>query len=101
MRIKQGDAYDIEIVLTDGDGTEVTPAMVSEVEVMLGKLRKTYPGDLTYDGVWIFPLTQEDTLKIKGIYGLEARVRFNDGTVVGAGLGVVAVMPSKSRKVLE
>lgn len=96
MRIKQGDAYDIEITLTDDDENSVTPDMVKSVEVVIGPLRKEYPGDVYYDydnDVWIFPLEQEDTFRLSGAHPLRIRVKFTDDTVAGADLDLVVATP--------
>lgn len=100
MRIKQGDAYDIEITLTDDDGTAITPEMVDAVEVSLGQLNKKHPGEVYYDDVWVFPLAQQDTFKLSGALPLDIRVKFADESVAGASLGVVAVSPSGSKEVI-
>ncbi|MBQ6232817.1 MAG: hypothetical protein IJQ41_06345 [Firmicutes bacterium] len=49
MKIKQGDAYDVYITLTDDDGEQISVngGDAEMVEVMLGRLRKTCPGDIT------------------------------------------------------
>lgn len=46
MKIKQGDAYDIHVNLVDGDGTLISVSNNAQlVEFMLGRLRKTCPGE--------------------------------------------------------
>ena len=59
LTIRQGDAYDIEVALWTRDGTVISPDIVSSVELVIGSLRKTYPGLVTYDDsadVWLLPL---------------------------------------------
>lgn len=54
MKIKQGDAYNIDITLTTDTGEGVTDLNASVVEVALGGLIKTCPGDLlpTREAEW-------------------------------------------------
>lgn len=53
MRIKQGDAYDVFITLTDDEGgiVSMTYGEAEIVEIMLGRLRKTCPGEITENEV--------------------------------------------------
>ena len=46
MRIKQGDAYNIDITLETDTGEKVTDLNAAVVEVALGGIVKTFPGDL-------------------------------------------------------
>ena len=48
MRIKQGDAYNIDIVLTTDAGDPITDRNAAVVEISLGGLIKTWPGELIY-----------------------------------------------------
>ena len=101
MIIMQGDAYDVEITLKTEDGTVITPAIAEMVEFMLGKLRKTYPGDVVFDdGVWAFPLSQRETQSMGGVKTMEARVKFSDDTVIGASIAPVMIAPALSREEL-
>ena len=101
MNIRQGDAYDIEITLKDDAGQAITDAVVDTLEVTLGAITKTYPGDVTYsEGVFTFPLTQTETHALTGILPFQARVKFLDGSVVGTSLGMAAISISASKAVL-
>ena len=52
----QGDAYSIEVEITN-EGQTLSPPAVSLVEIALLNLVKTYPGDVTFsDGKFHFPL---------------------------------------------
>lgn len=51
----QGDAYSIDVEITN-EGQTLSPPAVSLVEVALLNLVKTYPGDVTFsDGKFHFP----------------------------------------------
>ena len=114
MNIMQGDAYNIEITLTDADGTALTDETVETVEVSLGGLTKTYPGEVTFEpdapsrgapssvttGKWLFPVTQEETACMTGMLPFQVRVKFAGGNVVGARLPNVYATASISTEVL-
>lgn len=106
IRASQGEAFDITFVLKTKEETptEITPADVDEVEAELGPLKKYFSdGGILYDDdndVWIFPVLQEETFKLLGIYGLTARAKYKDDTVGKAGLTSVIVFPTDSRRVL-
>lgn len=102
MTIMQGDAYDVTLTLTDDNDDRITDADVLDVEITLGGLSKTYSsGDVIYSsGEWAMSLTQDETFAMSKVLPLEARVKFNSGDVVGAKVGNVYVLPSKSKEVL-
>lgn len=84
----QGDAYSLPIVLRQGE-LLITPEMVLRLEITIGNLTRTYPGVVRYDeenGQWLFPLTQEQTFAFKAgrTPPVQARIKFNDESVVGA-----------------
>lgn len=82
--VMQGDSYAMPFVLRMIDGTLITEDMVEIVALNLNGLSRQYPGDVTYDsGKWFFPLTQKQTLSIKGSITPQARVKFKDGTAFG------------------
>ncbi len=99
----QGDSYGLAIEIKNAADKVVTPDDVTDVEITIGYLRKTYKdGEVIFkDGMWIFPLTQEETFKfpsmrVKG----QVRVMFKTGFVEGASLGYVCVDESISKEVL-
>ncbi len=82
--VMQGDSYAMPFVLRMIDGTLITEDMVEIVALNLNGLSRQYPGDVTYDsGKWFFPLTQKQTLSIKGSITPQARVKFKDGSAFG------------------
>lgn len=101
----QGDSYGLRIDILNADHTAVTADDVSEVEITIGHLTKTYSnGQIAFDvdsKKWIFPLSQEETFgfpasRIKG----QVRVAWASGIVEGASLGWINVIESLSREVL-
>ena len=103
LQMMRGDSYEIAITLTDEENQPITPADVSEVEIALGDLKKTYTsGDVTYnDGKWLFPVTQDETLStVAAVSTLQVRVKYLPGDVVGARVGNVYIVPSSSNEVL-
>lgn len=101
MRIKQGNTYDIEIALTYEGGTPVTNENCAVVELALGHKIKTWPGEVTFDGEkWIYPLSQEETLKMSGAPTLKARVKNLTDDVADGDIGIVVVGESNSKEIL-
>ena len=99
MKIKQGNTYDVELTLALKDGTAVTEANAATVEVILGNMKKYYPGDVVYgDEVWTMHLSQDDTFALEGVLPLTARVKLLSGDIGDADIGVVSVGKSRSKK---
>ena len=101
----QGDSYGLPIEIKNSGGTAVTPEDVSDVEIVIGHLIKTYKkneiGFNADSGVWIFPLTQEETfsfpaMRVKG----QARIAWASGGVEGVRLEHIDVSESYSKEVL-
>lgn len=84
MDIMQGDAYSIPITIKS-DGAEIDSAVVEAVEIIIGFIKKVYPGEITFNnGAWHFPLRQEESAKLsRGRTSVQVRVKFHDGNVVG------------------
>lgn len=97
----QGDAYKLPFAVTN-NGVTVVPDMVSTIEFTIGTLTRNYPDTVTYkDGWYLFPLTQEETFALaakKQPY--QVRVKFTDGSVVGASGEYINVEASLSKGVL-
>ena len=99
--IMQGDARSLFIELLKPGDEVVTPAAVADVEITLGLLAKTYrAGEITFsDGVWVFPLTQRESLSLNAaVQKAQVRVRWPTGEVEGAPLGRIYIGESISRK---
>ena len=106
IRMNQGEAFDITFTLETKEETptEITPADVDEVEAELGPLKKYFSdGGIIYDSdnaVWVFPVLQEETFKLLGIYGLSARAKMKDNTIGKHGVTSIIVFPTDSKKLL-
>ena len=100
--IMQGDAYSIRIGLSTKEGTEITPSIVSDVEITLGGRRKTYADNqVTWDGTkWLYPMTQEESFAFRNRVRCQARAKFNNTDVVGVFITTIEIMPSDSKVVL-
>lgn len=100
----QGDSYGLMIEIINMDGTPLTLEDVSDVEISVGLLRKTFAdGEVVYaDGYWVFPLSQEETFKLpSGKVKAQARVVWANGGVKGCSLGDIRVKESLSKVVLS
>lgn len=99
----QGDSYGLKIEILNADGVAVTSDDVSDVEITVGFIRKTYAkGEIIYsDGLWIIPLTQEETFKLPATrVKAQVRVVWKDGFVEGASLDEIRIHESISKVVL-
>ena len=98
----QGDAFTQEIEIRHNDEI-VTPDDVTDVEITIGVLSKTYlDGELDYsEGVWKFPMTQQETFRFRGGYhSVQVRVLWPSGDIEGVDLGKIYVGESNSRRML-
>ena len=100
--IMQGDAYPIRILLKTKEGVTVTPSDVSDVEITIGGIRKSYAdGDVTFDdGAWIYPLTQDVSFRFVNRVRCQARVKFVGSDVIGRFIDNISVVNSDSKEVL-
>lgn len=89
----QGDQYYIPI---KGSGFEISD--VEKIEFVIGKLVKNYPETVTYDSdreVFLFPITQEETLRMSGKVETQVRVKFRDSDdVIGVRMCEIDVKKS-------
>lgn len=99
----QGDGCNLGIAICNNAGSPVEPTDVREVEITLGRLRKTYgAGELTCSGgVWLFPLSQEESLRLApGPLRAQVRVVWANGVTEGTTLQGITVEESISKEVL-
>jgi len=102
----QGDAYNIQFIIIRDDNTIVTPSMISEVEIVIGTLRKTYSSGIItyseYDQNWLFPISQSESLALSASnQPVQARIKFTENDeVIGENLGVIPLEQSRSKVVL-
>lgn len=99
----QGDSYGLEIEILNDDGVTVTEEDVSDLEITIGHLTKTYRDEeVTFDGEnWIFPLSQEETFDFPpSAVKAQLRIVWSNGQVEGVPLGKLRVDESMSKEVL-
>lgn len=104
----QGDAYGIEIDIFDKNGNMVTPDDISDVEITVGHIRKTYKGGSLFyvdngggSSQWIFPLSQQETFRFPASKAnVQIRIAWPNGEVEGGRLGYLVVHESSSKEVL-
>lgn len=88
----QGEQYAIEIVVT-ADNTPITPTNCDDIKIKLGDtIRKYSAGELMFeDNAWLFPLTQEQTLRMSGVLPLQVQYKVGDNifstTINGIDIG--------------
>ena len=99
----QGDSYNQGIEILDDTGAVVLPEAVSDVEIAIGHIKKTYAkGEIKFgEGVWLFPLTQEESFSLPAgkLYG-QVRIKWATGEVDGCKLEIPKLAESRSREVL-
>ena len=101
----QGDSYGKEIKLLYDNGNPITPDDVSDVEITIGSLSKTYKAnEIRYDGElksWIYPISQEESFKFPAArLKAQVRVKWLNGEIEGKDLEDVYVSESRSKAVL-
>lgn len=99
----QGDAYNLGIEILNNAGNPVTPGDILDVEICIGRLRKTYrQAEVTYgNGFWMFPVSQTESFgmnpsSLKG----QVRVVWANGIVEGQPLYGARIIESTSKEVL-
>ena len=102
--VMQGDAYNIPVTIKSGNGTLITPEIAACVEITVGQFTKRWPGQVTFDektGEWQFPVTQKQTFRFApGAAVVQARVVFQDGSIMGGSGAPVRVEQSASHGTL-
>lgn len=102
--VMQGDAYSIPVTIKSGNGTPITPEIAACVEITVGQFAKRWPGQVTFDektGEWKFPMTQNQTFRFTpGAAVVQARVVFQDGSIMGGSGAPMRVEQSASRGTL-
>lgn len=100
----QGDSYGLPIEILKGNAV-ATPEDVSNVEFMLGHVRKTYAdSEIVFSadtGEWVVHLTQNDTFMLRTVRTrAQLRVKWKSGGVEGFDFGYINVIESLSKEVL-
>ena len=99
----QGDSYNLGINILNNAGQPVTPDDIKVVEITIGNLRKTYlNAQVTFrDGVWLFPLSQEETFRYwPTSVKAQVRVVWANGVIEGKPLYGIRINESISKEVL-
>lgn len=99
----QGDSYNLGINILNNAGQPVTPDDINDVEITIGNLRKTYlNAQVTFrDGVWLFPLSQEETFRYwPASVKAQVRVVWANGVIEGKPLYGIRINESISKEVL-
>lgn len=103
MRIMQGDSYPVPVEITQ-DGVMVTPEIVDDVEITIGKdIRKLYSTkDITFESdTWYFLLTQQETFSMSGSYEVICRLKYPvTGYTHGIRIGNLSVTEIEQKEVL-
>lgn len=101
--VTQGDEFKIKIQLYMNDALLSDLSGISLIEFSVDNLTKSYPDEVTYDEenqYFLFPLTQKDTFKMKNAVNYQARVKFEDGTVLGTPIYQGNIRDSISKDVI-
>jgi hypothetical protein len=99
----QGDSYYLGIKILNNAKNPVTPDDVSDIEITIGHLRKTYRNaELIYsDGLWLFPVSQQESFQYwPSSVKAQVRVAWANGVVEGKPLYGVRMNESISKEVL-
>lgn len=105
MMIKQGDAYNLEVKVSNSN-YQLNMDDVDKVEIFIGDMIKTCPGDVTYDAerdLFLFPLSQGESFMFKPgkTVTFDVRVKFKSGEVTGIQPQKIDVIRSMSKAVLK
>lgn len=99
----QLDSCLLGFTLRSSGGSLLTPTDLTDVEIALGNLVKTWRRqELRYfDGKWFFPLSQQESGSLwPGQLRCQVRVLWNNGVVEGKSLHGLRVAESISKEVL-
>lgn len=99
----QGDQYFIPLSLKTTDGAYLTAEDMKDLEFSIGEVTKMLSkGEVISDGNTFFvKLNQEDTFLLRGKTKMQARILFEDNTVVGVNLGKEMIDISLSKEILK
>ena len=86
ITIHQGDQYAIPFSVKRNNITQ-TAQTITRMEILIGSLRKTYPGDIEYYSAtqqFLFPLMQNESFALEeNTYDVLCRPLYSDGTITG------------------
>lgn len=103
MVMMQGDSYNVPITVLNNAGNPVTPDEVINVEVVIGRIAKSFlRQELVFlNGKWMFPLSQTETFSIPpGAVKGQIRVKWANGVLEGRPLLGLRMTESESKEEL-
>ena len=99
-QISQGDQYHISMAIKF-NGKTVDISKIEKVEITLHNKTKLYPEEITYsDGVFLYPVTQEETFSLPRIIEAQVRVKFKNADVFTSPKEQIDVIRSLSKEIL-
>ena len=99
-QISQGDQYHISMAIKF-NGETVDISKIEKVEITLHNKKKLYPEEITYsDGVFLYPVTQEETFSLPRIIEAQVRVKFKNADVFTSPKEQIDVIRSLSKEIL-
>lgn len=107
--VTRGDQYWLQVkVLSDDETLNIDN--VSEVEITIADLIKNatktsmgFEGELVYDDenkLFLFPLTQEESFWLPKRAEVQARIKYQDNSVVASDISILEVDKSLSKEAL-
>lgn len=99
----QGDSYNLGFRILNNAGNPITPEDIRDLEITIGQISKTYlDARVTfYDGIWMFPLSQKETLDfLPAAMPAQVRVVWANGVIEGAPVYGIRIDESISKEVL-
>ena len=99
----QGDSYNLGLSVINNAGGPVTPDDITDMEITIGHLSKTYRGaQLTFtDGRWFFPLNQGETFGYTPMaVKAQIRILWKNGVVEGQPIHGIRINESISKEAL-
>lgn len=99
-QISQGDQYSIAMAIKF-NGEPVDIHNVEKVEITLHNRTKLYPEEVAFsDGVFLYPVTQEETFSLPRIVEAQVRIKFKNANVYTSPTKQVDVIRSLSKEIL-
>ena len=100
--VTQGDQYNILLKL-EVNGQLMSLENIKLIEFTIANNSKTYPDTVQYDGengVFLVPVTQEETFAFEEVESLQVRIKYNDNSIVGTNIVKFNVRDSLSKTIL-
>lgn len=99
-QISQGDQYSIAMAIKfNGEPLDVDK--VEKVEITLHNKTKLYPEEVGFsNGLFLYPITQEETFSLPRIVEAQVRVKFKNADVFTSPTEQIDVIRSLSKEIL-